>query len=119
MLNLKRKELKMNVYQKLLKIKKPVLIAVYKGDELYKFRILRPDGTCTWVRTYDPIYLYPGEKKQLNKHLFEERSCFNYGLSLKHTVTAMKKYDKRSSYTDEYTDEVIKFTTQLVGTIEL
>lgn len=109
----------MDVYQKLLKIRKPVLIAVYKGDELYKFRILRPNGTCTWVRTYDPGYLYAAEKRSLNRDLFEERSCFNYGLSLKDTVTAMKQYDKRANYPDYYTEKMVKFTTQLVGNIEL
>jgi len=108
----------MDVYEKLKKIKKPVLIAVYKDDELYKFRILRPNGICTWVKcdNYD-IWSRP-DRLHLNRCLFEDESCFvsSYHISLEHTVNSMKKYDKDFN---DFSMGLVKFTTQLVGTIDL
>jgi hypothetical protein len=112
----------MDVYEKLKKIKKPVLIAVYRNNELYKLRILRPYGLCTWTDVSDAQEINkPSLVKLFNNELFKDPSCFirPYGEhTLSSTVNAMQLYDKDSDYTN-WSGARIRFTTQLVGTIEL
>jgi hypothetical protein len=104
----------MNVYEKLKKIRKPVLIAVYCNGYLSKFRILRPNGECTWNYIDHDTSLSKKYYKLENDELFTARSCFvsEYKQpSLIKTVEAMKRYDNSVTFNT--------YNIQLVGTIDL
>ena len=100
----------MNVYEKLKRIRKPVLIAVFQYGFIHKFRILRPNGLCTWNSLYNSVDIedYTWD----NNELFTGVSCFvdEPKFSLKQTVTNMKRYDKSRRH---------PVFIEIVGTIEL
>lgn len=112
----------MDIYKKLLKIRKPVLLAVFNGDKIYKLRVLRPNGLCTWVFAdeEDVFHMRKAEINGCNLELFNSKSCFifvedNLGiLSLKTTILNMRRYDNAMN------EGIGKaYTTHLIGTIDL
>jgi hypothetical protein len=69
-----------NIYKKLLKIKKPVLIELhfmYRAQD--RFRILYPDGKCEYSKHKESVDFI--------------RSCFSSN-NLKTTIKEMKEYDR-------------------------
>jgi hypothetical protein len=85
----------MNIYDKLLKIKKPVLIEVKSITyQSYRYRILYPNGKCEYTKLSNIVF-----------DTFVD-SCFSRSydiflakevkLDLKTTVTKMKTYDRNS-----------------------
>lgn len=78
----------MNIYDKLKKIKRPVLIDVTCRYSNYedRFRILYPDGEAEWDFIDGIAYETPFV-----------RSCYyDYGMKLNTTVNEMQRYDKRN-----------------------
>lgn len=67
-------------YNKLLKIKKPVLIEIYSKfhkNEVIKYRILYPSGKCEYTNVFEDCF---------------KLSCFSQ-YDLNKTVEAMKAWD--------------------------
>lgn len=80
----------MDIYKKLLKIKKPVLIEVCHKhcSALDRYRILYPSGYCEYVNINSAIIT----------ESFNESCFIPYVLSLEETIKNMKDHDKEESF---------------------